>query len=139
MRTGLCTLISAALLLGAPAAAFADVFLTRQFDLRLEVPVICNITFESDIAETVDGAWRLGSTRELCNNSRGYAVSATYEPGTLVGAVVSIDGGRTVLDGSGRAVVYASRSAGNVRREVVIAPGAAGFDTEQLLFSIEAA
>lgn len=139
MRSVLCTLISAAMLLVNPAAALADSNVTGTFNLRLEVPVICNIAFESGIAETAGGDWRLGSTRELCNSSRGYAVSASYEPGTLVGAVVSIDGRQAVLDGSGRTVVYASAGAGNARREVTIAPGAAGFDTDRLLFSIQAA
>lgn len=139
MRASARILLALAVLLGQPVAAWADTTVSSQFRLRLEVPVVCNIRFESQIHEIGAGDWRLGNTRELCNSTKGYVVTAAYEPGTLVGARVLIGGRVAVLDGSGQTTVYASNGPANTQRTVDMTPGEAGFDTDQLVFSIQAA
>lgn len=138
MRNLVCAVAATAILM-VPNLAMADILASADFRLSVTVPVVCRIAFDADVRETDGGAWNLGRTREFCNNARGYAVVAIYEPGTLVGAQIEVGGRSVTLDGSGSANVYAASTAAITSRDVSITPGEAGFDTEILTFSIQSA
>jgi len=132
-RTTILAAGTAALLLQPTVAAAAS----QTFNLRLTVPQLCRLGHVPVGGITrVGDAYSLGTFREYCNSPRGYTVEVNYTPGALQGAVLIAGSDSIVLDGSGRAVL--SRSVGpRVRsRDVSIAPGANGFDTNHLKFDI---
>jgi len=132
-RTTILAAGTAALLL-QPVVAFAA---SQTFNLRLTVPELCNLGhIPAGSISRVGDAYSLGTFREYCNSPRGYTVQVNYTPGALRGAILVAGSDSIILDGSGRAVL--SRSAGpRIRsRDVSIAPGANGFDTNHLQFDI---
>ena len=102
-------------------------------NLRAQVPVTCSVRFSAASAsvETPQGIG-LGSFREYCNSPRGYKVVVSYAPGTLLGAELVAGSDRVVLDGSGRAVLSQASGPRVRERALLIAPGAAGFDSNRL-------
>lgn len=128
---------SAVFLLLCGSAASAESVATGTLNIRLTVPVVCNVSHQSSISPVGDG-YRLGALREFCNSPRGYALVVNYAPGSMKGAVVSVGEERVVLDGSGRAVVSHAQGPRIRDREVFAEPGAAGFDTDRLEFNLEA-
>lgn len=134
--TALSKLSVLMVLLGGSAASAQSVA-SETFRLQVSVPVICTVSHRSTIAAAGNG-YMLGALREYCNAPNGYLLAVDYAPGSMKGAVVSVGDERVVLDGSGHTVI--SRAAGpRVRdREIFAAPGPKGFDTDQLVFNVQA-
>jgi hypothetical protein len=116
-------------LMATPVSA-AD---SASFNLRLRVDVHCTVQHQPvGYGVSVGGAVSLGQFREYCNAPNGYELVVSYTPGTLRGATIVAGDDRTILNGSGQAVL--SRATGpRVRERMVTAiPGDDGFDTDRL-------
>jgi hypothetical protein len=123
-------------LVGIASAATAAPAASGDFLLRLQVPVLCKVQHHSAIAAAGAG-YTLGELHEFCNAPQGYSLVVNYAPGSMRGAVIAVGEERVMLDGSGRAVVSHAQGPRIRDREIYAQPGANGFDTDRLNFSIE--
>lgn len=110
------------------------------FVLRLQVPVLCNVSHRAIGAGVSqgDGAYSLGELDEYCNAPQGYRLTVDYTPGSLKGAVIMLGGDRVTLDGSGTATLYRANGPKIRENELAAIPGAGGFDTDRLNFAMQA-
>jgi hypothetical protein len=112
----------------APQSWAAD----GSVNLRAIAPAVCNIKVEGVASSLSVDTVRLGTVRELCNALRGYQVSVSYQPGTLVGATLRLGNDSVILDGSGTAVITDSMGPAVQSRELTLVAATAGFDTSGL-------
>jgi hypothetical protein len=120
-------------LVGAPAAAYAA---SGSINLGVEVPLVCNINVLGSGSMVDDDTVSLGAVRELCNGAAGHQVQVIYDPGSLVGAKLSLGGDSVVLDGSGVAIVSDTGGAAFRTRSLALDAGVDGFDTNSLDLAI---
>lgn len=119
------------------AAGAANAEDSIGYNLQLTVPVVCSVRFEAAGGTLVDGANRLGMTREYCNSPGGYQLLLQYSPGSLRGAVVNVGNSRVVLDGSGTAILAGAQGPKIQDRDLIVTPGADGFNTESFNISAQ--
>ena len=127
----------AALLAMAPISASA-LDASGSISLRATVPLVCNISVLGSGTYIDSDTVALGSVRELCNGANGYAVTVSYNPGTLVGATLRLGEDAVTLDGSGKAVVSNVLGAGYRVRPLSLDAGANGkIDSLELSLTIQ--
>ena len=124
--------IAALSLCQAPAMAAAVG--TGSYSLQLHVAETCTIQHTPGLSPAGGGAYNLGAIKEYCNAPRGYDVVVTYTPGTMKGATIALGGDAVTLNGSGTAIVSHAAGPRILDRELVVTPGASGFDTDVLSF-----
>lgn len=102
--------------------------------LQLVVQQTCTVRHTPGLAPASGGGYALGALKEYCNAPGGYDVVVTYAPGTMQGATLALGGDVVTLNGTGTAVISHAAGPRIVDRDLVITPGAAGFDTDVLNF-----
>jgi hypothetical protein len=121
-RFGGVALIAATVLTASPA--FAGETAQRSFEIRGVVPLVCNATYDGNIAVESDGTIDLGAVREFCNSGSGYRVVATYsgsaDPGSLI-----VDGRAVALNASGQTTIAESAGPAILSRQLAYRPGSA--------------
>lgn len=121
----------------ALAATAAHAESSLGYGLQATVPVMCSLRFDSAPSAFGDTGARLGMIREYCNAPNGYQLVLNYSAGSLRGAVVSVGADSVVLDGSGQAIVPGALGPKIQSRDLVIVPGANGFDTTALNLAVQ--
>jgi hypothetical protein len=101
-------------------------------NLRAIAPTVCNIKVDGVASSLSVDTVHLGTVRELCNALRGYQVSVSYQPGTLVGATLRLGNDSVLLDGSGTAVITDAMGPAVQSRDLILVATSAGFDTSGL-------
>ena len=130
----LLTSAVALLLVSAPSSLQAD---SGTFRIQAVVPVACQVKYNPAGRDTSsDGAVSLGQIVEFCNAPGGYELRVFYQPGSLAGTTIFAGSDRVILDGSGEAVLSRSNAPRIIERAITATPGAAGFNTDQLIFQL---
>lgn len=109
-----------------------------SYRLKAVVPVHCVVKHDRTGAGIAMGdGLSLGLFREYCNAPQGYQVVVRYTPGSLEGARMKAGEDQVILDGSGYAVLSQTTGPRVRERQITMAPGANGFDTNQLEVDIQ--
>lgn len=128
--------LSVASLLLVSSALGAEPVAQSTFQLRLNVPLVCTVSHQANIAPAGNG-YQLGELHEFCNSPSGYQLTVNYAPGSMRGATISLGDERVILDGSGRAVISQAPGPRIRDRQIYAEPGPDGFDTDRIDFAVQ--
>ena len=95
---------------------------TFQFQLGVVIPVKCRL--ELSAPATAGGIQNPITMRELCNSRSGYQVLAKYDPSSMNGASVVLDGQHFALNNGGQTVIVDSSLPAIASKQFAFIPAA---------------